>query len=136
LTNLGELERIAKKYAELKNSGNGAEVALLASSIVDFVSLPTFSFPLKGEALSNDGTTTYVYVDNDTFPALCDFFGELLHSPVPLVIRDAKFGPGEIIINNGNRQEADAELGRCVRELQELVHAKKSQIFDRYADTA
>jgi len=26
--------------------------------------------------------------------------------------------------------------GLCVKELQELVHAKKSQIFDRYADTA
>jgi hypothetical protein len=136
LTNLGELERIAKKYAELKKSGNDSEVALLASSIVDFFSLPTFSFPLKEETLSNDGTTTYVYVNNATFPALYDFLGELLHSTVPLVVRDAKFGPGEIIINNENKEQADAELGLCVRELQEIVHAKKSQIFDRYADAA
>jgi len=136
LTNLDELERIAKKYTELKKSGNDAELARLASSIVDFVSLPTFSFPLKEEALSNDGTTTYVYVDNVTFPALYDFFGELLHSKVPLEVRDGKFGPGEIIISNGDKSQADAHLGLCVKELQELAHAKKSQIFDRYADTA
>ena len=73
MTNLDELERIAKKYAELKKSRNDAELAWLASNIVDFVSLPTFSFPLKEETLSNDGTTTYVYVDNVTFPALYDF---------------------------------------------------------------
>ena len=71
--------RTAKKYAELKKSGNDAEVARLASTIVDFVSLPTFSFPLKEETLSVDGTTTYVYADNATFPELYDFFGKLIH---------------------------------------------------------
>ena len=59
-----------------------------------------------------------------------------MHSKVPLEVRDGKFGPGEIIISNGDKSQADAHLGLCVKELQELVHAKKSQIFDRYADTA
>ncbi len=80
MTNLDKLERIAKKYAELKKSGNGgAELARLAGSMIDFVSLPSFSFPLKEEALSSDGIATYLHKENATFSALYDFFGELIH---------------------------------------------------------
>jgi hypothetical protein len=132
LTNLDELERMAKRYAQLKKSGNDAELSQLATSIVESISLPSFSFPLKDEALSSDGTTTYVYEDNAAFPALYDFLGELLHSKVPLEVRDAKFGPGEIIVSRQSKEEADAALGMCVKELQELVHAKESEIFSRY----
>jgi hypothetical protein len=133
LTNLDELERMAKRYAQLKKSGNDAELAQLAGGIVDSISLPSFSFPLKEEALSSDGTTTYVYEDNAAFPALYDFLGELLHSKVPLEVRDAKFGPGEIIVSRQSKEDADVALGMCVKELQELVHAKESEIFSRYA---
>ena len=133
MTNLDELERMAKRYAQLKKSGNDAELSQLATSIVESISLPSFSFPLKEEALSSDGTTTYVYEDNAAFPALYDFLGELLHSKVPLEVRDAKFGPGEIIVSRQSKEEADAALGMCVKELQELVHAKESEIFSRYA---
>ncbi len=136
LTNLDELERVAAKYAQLKKGGNNdAELAQLAGTIVDSISLPSFSFPLKEETLSSDGTTTYVYENNATFPALYDFLGELLHSKVPLEIREAKFGPGEIIVAKQNKQEADAALDMCVKELQELVHARESEIFSKYADT-
>jgi hypothetical protein len=130
---LDELERMAKRYAQLKKSGNDAELAQLAASIVESISLPSFSFPLKEEALSSDGTTTYVYEDNAAFPALYDFLGELLHSKVPIEVRDAKFGPGEIMVSKQSKEEADAALGMCVKELQELVHAKESEIFSRYA---
>jgi hypothetical protein len=133
MTNLDELERTAKKYAQLKKGGNDAELAQLAAGIVDAISLPSFSFPLKEKALSNDGTTTYVYEGNATFPALYDFLGELLHSKVPLEVRDAKFGPGEIIVSKQSKEEADVALGMCVKELQELVHARESEIFSKYA---
>jgi hypothetical protein len=133
LTNLDELERMAKRYTQLKKSRNDAELAQLANGIVDSISLPSFSFPLKKEALSSDGTTTYVYENNATFPALYDFLGELLHSKVPLEVRDAKFGPGEIIVSKQNKDEADVTLGMCVKELQELVHARESEIFSKHA---
>jgi hypothetical protein len=136
LTNLDELERIAAKYAQLKKSVNNAELAQLAGSIIDSISLPSFSFPLKGETLSNNGTTTYLYENNATFPALYDFLGELVHSKVPLEIRDAKFGPGEIIISKQSKKDADASLSMCVKELQELVHAKEAEIFSKYAGTS
>jgi hypothetical protein len=133
LTNVDEIERMAKKYSQLKKSGNDAERGRLAVEIVDSISLPTFSFPLKEETLSSDGTTTYVYEDNATFPELYDFLGELLHSKVPIEVGSAKFGPGEIIVSKENKQEADAELGQSVNELKELVHARKSEIFSKYA---
>jgi len=123
------------KYAQLKKSGNNAELAQLAAGIVDAISLPSFSFPLKKQALSSEGTTTYVYEDNAAFPALYDFLGELLHSKVPLEIRDAKFGPGEIIVSKQDRKEADVALSMGVKELQELVHARESEIFSKYAGT-
>jgi hypothetical protein len=135
LTNLDELELVAAKYARLKKSGNGAELAQLASSIVNSISLPSFSFPLKEETLSNEGTTTYVYENNATFPALYDFLGELLHVKVPLEVMDAKFGPGEIIVTKQCKEDADVALGTCVKALQELVHARESEIFSKYADT-
>jgi hypothetical protein len=135
LTNLDELERIATKYTRLKKSTNDAELAQLASSMVDSISVPSFSFPLKEEVLSSNGTTTYIYENNATFPALYDFLGELLHSKVPIEVRDAKFGPGEIMVSKQNREEADAALSMCVKELQELVRAKESEIFSKYVDT-
>jgi len=123
---------MAKRYAQLKNSDNSAELAQLATSIVEAISLPSFSFPLKGQTLSNEGTTAFVYEGNATFPALYEFLGELLHSKVPIEVRDAKFGPGEIIVSRQSKEEAEVALGVCVRELQELVHAKESEIFTKY----
>jgi hypothetical protein len=135
LTNADEAERMAKKYSQLKKSGNEAGLSQLAAGTVDLISSPTFSFPLKEEALPSEGTTTYVYEDNATYPELFDFLGELLHSKVPLEVGGAKFGPGEIIVSTQDKKQADAELGRCVHELKELVHARRSEIFSKYAGT-
>ena len=135
LTNVDELEHMAKKYCELKQKQSHAELAQLAASIIDTFSLPSFSFPLKEEKQESNGTTTYIYDNNATFPALYDFLAEVLHSKVPMEIRGAKFGPGEIIVNK-KMIEADAELGLAVKELQELVHAKRSEMLSRYAGAA
>ena len=87
MTNADELAH-AKKYVELKKSGNNAELGQLATSIVDLISLQSYSFPFKKEALSSDGTTTYVYQNSSSFPEL--YGGELLHSKVPLeVVRNS-----------------------------------------------
>jgi hypothetical protein len=51
---------MVKKYVEPKKSGNNAELGQLATSIVDLISLQSYSFPFKKEALSGDGTTTCV----------------------------------------------------------------------------
>ena len=142
---LDELERNAKKYAELKEAGgqkrnnnknNHAELARLAKSIVDAISLPSFSFPLKKETQVASGTTTYLYENNATFPALYDFLAELLHSKIPIEVSSTKFGPGEIIVSKENKSESDAELGASVKELQGLVHAKRSDVLSKHAEAA
>ena len=141
---LDELELIAKKYAELKqarehekkNNNNHAEIARLAKSIVDAISLPSFSFPLKEKTQVASGTTTYLYENNATFPALYDFLAELLHSKILIEVSSTKFGPGEIIVSKEIKSESDAELGASVKELQELVHAKRSDVLSKHAETA
>jgi hypothetical protein len=132
---LEEVEQAAKRYAGLRH-GNDAEISKLAAKVVDSISSPDFAFPLKEETQSSSGTTSYVYKDNATYPALFDFLAELLHMTVPIEIDGAKFGPGEIIVSKQDKAEADKELGRCVKELQELVHAKKSEILSKHGDTA
>lgn len=132
------------KYSELKQGekkkhNNQAEQAQLAKTIIDAISQPSFSFPLKQETQSTNGMTTYLYENNTTFPGLYDFLAELLHSKVPIEVGSAKFGPGEIIVSKENKSEADIELGMSVKELQELVHAKRSEMLSKYAaatDTA
>jgi hypothetical protein len=127
---------MARKYSQLKKSGNDSELGQLGARIVESISLPTFSLLLKEEALSSDGTTTYVYENNATYPELFDFLGELLHSKIPIQVGSSKFGPSEIIVNNADRREASKELGRCVGELKKLVHAKKSEILSKRAADA
>ncbi|MEW6603119.1 MAG: hypothetical protein AB1351_00335 [Thermoproteota archaeon] len=135
MTNVDEIERMARKYSQMKKSGNDAELAQVAAGIIDSISLPTFSFPLREETLSSEGVTTYIYENNAAYPELFDFLGEILHSKIPIEVEDAKFGPGEIIVSEQDKQKADEELRRCVGELKELVHARKSEILSKYAGT-
>jgi hypothetical protein len=50
-----------------------------------------------------------------------------LHAPIPIVINEAKFGPGEIIVGAGEKERADVELWSAVKELQKLIHGKKAK---------
>jgi hypothetical protein len=153
LTKLEELENLAQKYHEIKhnsqknernykekkNSENNdikttsstaaGDAAQIAADIVDSISISSFSFPLKKETQTIGGTTTYVYESNATFPAFYDFLAEILHLEIPLEIGAAKLGPGEIIVNKEDKNEADKALKAALKELQELVHAKKSEVM-------
>jgi hypothetical protein len=120
------MEKMADEHARLRQArDNDARVAELAGRIIESLSAPDFAFPLRDEALVSDEKTTYVYKDGAAYPKLYDFLAEILHSPVPIVINETKFGPGEIIVNAGEKGRADAELEAAVRELQKLVHGKK-----------
>lgn len=132
---IDDLERIAKKYTELeqeRKKENDAELVKLAKDIVDAISLPSFSFPLKEETQATNGITTYVYENNATFPALYNFLAEVLHSKIPIELGNTKFGPGEITVSKEGKREADAKLAASIKELQELVHAKRSGVLSKY----
>jgi hypothetical protein len=121
-----ELERDATRFFELKKYKElESELRNVAVRIIDQISLPEFTFPIKKEAVISSGITTYVYIDNLTYPNLLEFIAEILHTKIPVMINSAKFGPGEIIVNIGNDQEAQQELTSCIKELQKLIYAKK-----------
>lgn len=141
MASLDELEELARKYAQLKqqdtgNESDSVELARLAVRIVDSISSPTFFLPLEKTTQSSDGTTTYIYQNNATYPAVFDLLAELLHIIVPIEIGRVKLGPGEILVSTKDRGEADIELEIATRELQKLVHARRAEIFTRYAGAA
>jgi hypothetical protein len=141
LSKLDELEELAKKYAQLKQQDNAdetdrVELARLAVRIIDSISSPSLSLPLEKDTQSSDGTTTYVYQNNATYPAVFNLLAELLHIKVPIEIGRVKLGPGEILVNTNDRSEADIELELSIKELQKLVHARRAEIFTKYAGAA
>jgi hypothetical protein len=124
--NFAELENDAKRFFELKHSEKTAsELNNMAIKIIDEISLPEFSFPIHNQSVVSNRVTTFVYRDNLTYPNLLEFIAEVLHTKIPVIINTARFGPGEIIVNKENEQEALIELNSCIKELQVLIHAKK-----------
>ena len=121
-----ELENDAKRFFELKHSEKTAsELNNIAIKIIDEISLPEFSFPIHNQSVVSNRVTTFVYRDNLTYPNLLEFIAEVLHTKIPVIINTARLGPGEIIVNKENEQEALDELNSCIKELQVLIHAKK-----------
>lgn len=121
-----ELENDAKRFFELKHSEKTAsELNNIAIKIIDEISLPEFSFPIHNQSVVSNRVTTFVYRNNLTYPNLIEFIAEVLHTKIPVIINTARFGPGEIIVNKENEQEALDELNSCIKELQVLIHAKK-----------
>jgi hypothetical protein len=121
-----ELENNAKRFFELKHiEETKSELNNIAVKIIDQISLPEFDFPIHDQYVVSNRVTTYVYTDNLTYPNLLEFIAEVLHTKIPVIINTAIFGPGEIIVNKENEQEAREELYSCIKELQVLIHAKK-----------
>jgi hypothetical protein len=141
LAKLDELEELAKKYTQLKqqnntDENNRVELARLAVRIIDSVSSASFFLPLEKDTLSSDGTTTYIYQNNATYPAIFDLLAEILHMTVPIEIGRVKFGPGEILVTAQDRSEADIELELSTKEVQKLVYARRAEIFTKHAGAA
>lgn len=123
MTSFDELEYNAKRYLESKQN-KGLESKDAALKIIDFISSQDFKFPIQKEGVFSNGTTSYVYTKDITYPNLFEFISEILHTKIPITINGTRFGPGEIIVNKG-LEEAEEELDSCLKELQKLIHAKK-----------
>jgi hypothetical protein len=129
LVNFDKLEELAKEYAELKNQEGESMSKNAALELITHISTADFAFPLKKEVVESNGTTTYVYINNNTYPNLIEFIAEILHLKIPIIINNAKFGPGEIIVNKDNEKEAKQELVSSVKELQKLINGKKNKFL-------
>lgn len=129
MTSFDELEYNAKRYLESKqNKGLESDSKDAALKIIDFVSSQDFKFPLQEEGVVSNETTSYVYANDLTYPNLFEFLAGILHTKIPITINGTRFGPGEIIVNKGCKEEAEEELDSCLKELQKLIHAKKHLI--------
>ncbi len=146
MAKLDELDELSKKYTQLKqqqqqqqdnaNESDQVELARLAIRIIDSISSASFFLPLEKDTLSSDGTTTYIYQNNATYPAIFDFLAEILHMTVPIEIGRVKFGPGEILVTTQDRSEADIELELSIKEMQKLVYARRAEIFTKHTGAA
>jgi hypothetical protein len=129
MTSFDELEYNAKRYLESKqNKGLESDSKDAALKIIDFVSSQDFKFPVQEEGVVSNETTSYVYANDLTYPNLFEFIAGILHTKIPITINGTRFGPGEIIVNKGCKEEADEELDSCLKELKKLIHAKKHLI--------
>lgn len=123
-----DLEYNVKKYMKLKqNKRSALESKDAAIKIIDSFSSPDLKIPLQKGVISN-GTTSYLYTNDLTYPNLFEFIAEILHMKIPITINYTIFGPGEIIVNKGSEEEAELELDSCLKELQKLLYAKKHLI--------
>ena len=130
--NLHQLEKVAKKYASLKAAGRKEELPELMAKIIDSITSPDFQVKTKDQVLAADGSTTYLYDGGETFPFLFDFLAEILHSKVPIEIEDVKFGPGEILVTQEGRPQADARSAVAFKELQKLIHGKRERALSKF----
>lgn len=129
MVDFDKLEELAKEYVELKKGEQESKSKNAAIKLMDFLSSTDFAFPLKKEVVESNGTTTYLYINNSTYPHLFEFIAEILHLEIPIIINNVKFGPGEIIVNSDNEKDAKQELDSCVKELQKLINGKKNKVF-------
>lgn len=126
--NFIELENEATSFFEMKKyEERKSELKDIAIRIIDQMTSPGFAFPIQDQSVVSNGVTTYVYTDNKTYPNLLEFIAEVLHTKIPVIINTATFGPGEIMINKDDEQEALDELKSCTSELQKLVHGKEAK---------
>ena len=81
MNNFDELEKVAKKYVKLKGQKKMDEERIeieeelnnIKNTIIGYFSSPEFAFPLERQELVSNGTTTYVYKNNSTYPNLFEF---------------------------------------------------------------
>jgi hypothetical protein len=128
MTSFDEIENIAKRCLQSKQNKQ-PEWKTLAGQIIDYISSTNLEFPLqKGSMISNE-TTSYLYRNGTTYPNLFEFISEILHSEIPITVNKVRFGPGEIIVNTGNQDEANKQLVLSIEELRKLVHAKRAEVL-------
>ena len=129
MVSFGELEDYAKRYSETRQRKElEVEAKDTATKIIDSITSPDFSLPLQRQGLVSNGTMTYIYLNNLTYPYLFEFLAEILHTKIPIIVNDASFGPGEIIVNKVDQKEAKDDLNTSIGELQKLLYTKKNKL--------
>ena len=129
---LSEIEAQAEAYAKAKESKT-SDLASISSRLIAAISSQDFVLPLKPQTVFANGTTTFVYESNSSYPALFAFIAEVLHTKVPVEIGASKFGPSEILVKSASKEEANRELAKSIQMLRQLVRAKETEMESKYS---
>jgi ABC-type uncharacterized transport system substrate-binding protein len=129
MVSFNQLEDYAKKYSDTRQHKElEVDAKDTAIKIIDSITSPDFSLPLQQQGLVSNGTMTYIYLNNLTYPYLFEFIAEILHTKIPIIVNDTSFGPGEIIVSKVDQKQAKDDLNSSIGELQKLVYAKKNKV--------
>ena len=123
--NFDKLEVYAEEVKE--SSLEDAKKSKLTEKIILLMSAEALMFPIQNDVLISNNTASYIYKDNKTYPNLFEFIAGMLHTQIPIVINDCKFGPGEIIVKAITADEALEKLSASSNELQKLINSKKGR---------
>jgi hypothetical protein len=123
--NFDKLEVYAEEVKE--SSLEDAKKSKLTEKIILLMSAEALMFPIQNDVLISNNTASYIYKDNKTYPNLFEFIAGMLHTQIPIVINDCKFGPGEIIVKAITADEALEKLNASSNELQKLINSKKGR---------
>jgi hypothetical protein len=123
-----KLEGLSYEASVARNQNLRSNSTKIEAEILKSVTGGQLTFPVEDEILITKNTASFVYKNGETYPALFEFVGRLLHIDIPIKINQCKFGPGGIIVSSNNKEEAQKILRACTNELQALIKAKEGHI--------
>jgi hypothetical protein len=124
---------MAKQYRGLRLA-RSSTVVHVANQIIDKIAKEGLPFSAEREsveAITASQTTTFLYANGASFPALFEFLAEALHSAIPIQIGSCKFGPNEVLVHATSKRKAIGELDKSIDDLRRLLTAKRSEILAR-----
>lgn len=123
-----KLEDLATEVNLARNQSMRSKAKEVEEEMLKTLTENQLDFPVEEDVLINNNSASFVYKNNKTYPSLLEFIARILHVDIPIRIKESKFGPGGIIVNAGNKEDAHQLLQDCCRELQILIKGKEGHI--------
>jgi len=99
----------------------------LEKKIIDIICSPNnnFNFPITEDCTISNGKVGFTYKYNKTFPNFFEFLSYITKHPIPIEIKNCRFGPGEIVVIKDNKEDA---LGDLIQSTHEIVSEVKTKV--------
>jgi len=123
-----KLEELSYEASIARNQNLRSNSTKIEAEILKNMTEGQLMFPVVDEILITKNTASFVYKNGETYAALFEFIGRILHVDIPIKINQCKFGPGGVIVSANSKEEAQKILKDCTNELQALIKAKEGYI--------
>jgi len=123
-----KLEELAYETSVARNQNLRSNATKIEDEILKIMMESPLLFPVEDEILMTKNAASFVYKKGETYPALLEFVGRLLHVDIPIKINQCKFGPGGVIVSANSKEDAQKILKVCTNELHALIKAKAGYI--------